>query len=254
MEIHFKTGLKAFSKPLKITVYLKPYFFSTVLFLTSYFMKKLALQHIAKEPETINSHTPLLILLHGYGSNEQDLFSFSSELPEEALIISARAPQNLGMGGYAWYTINFDATGGKFSDTEEAKTACKTIATFITQLQEKYSITSEKTFLIGFSQGCILSCAVALNYPEKTQKVVGLSGYILSDILPKNLSEKDYSKLDFFISHGTADQVIPVDWARKISPFLKQLNIKHQYKEYPVGHGVSPQNFYDFKQWITNKI
>lgn len=217
-------------------------------------MEKLALQYILKEPDTINSNTPLLILLHGYGSNEEDLFSFSSELPNNALIISARAPQNLGMGGYAWYTINFDAAGGKFSDAEEAKAACNTVATFITQLQEKYNINPEKTVLIGFSQGCILSCAVALNYPKKVQKIVGLSGYIFSDILPLNLSEKEYSKLDFFISHGTVDQVIPVDWARKTPDFFKQLHIKYSYKEYPVGHGVAPQNFFDFKQWITERI
>jgi len=68
------------------------------------------------------------------------------------------------------------------------------------------------------------------------------------------LTLKDYSKLDFFISHGTVDQVIPVEWANKSPQFLNQLKIKNSYKEYPVGHGVAPQNFFDFKKWIEKRI
>ena len=46
------------------------------------------------------------------------------------------------------------------------------------------------------------------------------------------------------------DQVIPVDWARKSKPILEHLGISCVYNEYPIGHGVSPQNFYDFKSWL----
>ena len=52
------------------------------------------LKYLVREPENINSKTPLLILLHGYGSNEEDLFSFVPTLPKEWLIISFRAPLN----------------------------------------------------------------------------------------------------------------------------------------------------------------
>src|SRR5690606_40148662 len=53
-----------------------------------------------------------------------------------------------------------------------------------------------------------------------------------------------------YASHGSADQVIPVDWARKTSPLLSKLNINHIYEEFPVGHGVAPQNFYSLKTWL----
>ncbi|GGK59078.1 MULTISPECIES: alpha/beta hydrolase [Flavobacteriaceae] len=213
-------------------------------------MEKLTLQYITREPNTISDKTSLLILLHGYGSNEEDLFSFATELPEDLIIISARAPQNLGFGSYSWYTINFTADTGKFSDIPEAIEARELIAKFIGEIQEKYKISPEKTFLLGFSQGTILSYAVALNYPEKVQKVIALSGYINPELLPTNLETKDYSKLDFFISHGSVDQVIPVEWANKAPQFLNSLKVKNCYQEYPVGHGVAPKNFFDFKQWI----
>ncbi|WP_111707456.1 alpha/beta hydrolase [Lutibacter citreus] len=217
-------------------------------------MENLSLKYLVQEPNEINEKTRLLILLHGYGSNEEDLFSFASELPENLIIVSARAPLTLSFGSYSWYTINFTGDAGKFSDIPEAIEARETIATFISEIQERYSITPQKTFLLGFSQGTILSYSVALNYPEKIQKVIALSGYVNTELLPKDLTSKDYSKLDFFISHGTVDQVIPLDWANKAPEFFNKLNIKNSYQEYPVGHGVAPQNFFAFKKWIEDRM
>jgi phospholipase/carboxylesterase len=216
-------------------------------------MEELSLQYLVREPNEINEHTQLLILLHGYGSNEEDLFSFATELPENLIIISARAPMSISFGGYAWYSINFTADQGKFSDIPEALEARETVSAFISEIQERYNIPPIRTFLAGFSQGTILSYAVALNHPEKVQKIVALSGYIMPELLPDDIKNKDYSKLDFFISHGTVDQVIPVQWANKAPEFLNQLNIKNCYQEYPVGHGVAPQNFFAFKQWIEER-
>jgi len=217
-------------------------------------MKELSLQYIVREPNQQTEKTSLLILLHGYGSNEEDLYSFATELPNDLLIISARAPQSLGFGSYAWYTINFTANEGKFSDIPEAIEARDTIATFIDEVQKKYQITPNKTFLLGFSQGTILSYAIALNYPKKVQKIIALSGYVNPELLPLNLNNEDFSKLDFFISHGSVDQVIPIEWAKKAPEFLNELKIKNSYKEYGVGHGVAPQNFYDFKKWIEERM
>lgn len=217
-------------------------------------MKQLSLQYISREPNAITEKTSLLILLHGYGSNEEDLFSFATELPEDLIIISARAPQTLGFGGYAWYTIHFNNSVDKFSDIPEAIASRDLIAQFVTEIQLKYNIPPSKTFLLGFSQGTILSYAVALNYPEKIQKIIALSGYINPDLLPTNLTASNYTNLDFFISHGSVDQVIPVEWANKAPQFLNELQIKNCYQEYPVGHGVAPRNFYDFKNWIEERM
>ena len=73
------------------------------------------------------------------------------------------------------------------------------------------------------------------------------------NILEENYLKNDFTNLKIFPSHGTADQVIPVEWARKTKPFLEKLGINSTYKEYPVGHGVAPQNFYDFKNWLLEK-
>ena len=213
----------------------------------------LSLEHITRT-SSLTENAPLLIMMHGYGSDENDLFSFASELPEELFIISVKAPYAMQPFGNAWYAINFDAEKGKWNDNEQAKQSRDLIAQFIDEAVATYPVDKNKVNLLGFSQGSILGYAVALTYPKKVKNIVALSGYINQDILPKDLETADYSNLDFYCSHGSVDQVIPVDWARQTAPFLSHLNIKHQYSEFPVGHGVAPQNFYEFKNWLIERI
>ena len=212
----------------------------------------LSLQHIVRK-STLSQNAPLVIMMHGYGSDENDLFSFSSELPEERFIISVRAPYPMQPYGNAWYAINFDEDQGKWNDNEQATESRDLIAKFIDEAIAEYPVDKNNVTLLGFSQGTILSYAVALTYPEKVKNIVALSGYINKDILPKDMDKKDYSHLDFYCSHGSVDQVIPVAWARQIAPFLNTLKIKHKYSEFPVGHGVAPQNFFEFKDWLSTR-
>jgi len=213
----------------------------------------LSLHHIIRE-SSLAENAPLLIMFHGYGSDENDLFSFANELPEELFIISVKAPYTLQPYGNAWYAINFDAEKGKWSDNEQAKESRNLIAKFIDEAITTYPVNKDNVSLLGFSQGSILSYAVALTYPEKVKNIIALSGYINQDIFPDDIKQKDYSNLDFYCSHGSVDQVIPVQWAQQTPPFLSSLNIAHKYSEFPVGHGVAPQNFYELKDWLYLKI
>lgn len=210
----------------------------------------LSLYHLVREPKIKKNKNPLLLLLHGYGSNEDDLFSFATELPEAYYIISVRAPYDLYYGSYAWYAIDFTADEKRFSDLAQARQSRELIASFLKELPSVYAIDENEVTLVGFSQGAILSYAVALSYPEKVKQVAAMSGYLNPEIMLRGFESNDFGKLRFFISHGSADQVVPVDWARKAKPFLDDLGIESVYKEYPVGHGVAPQNFFDFRNWL----
>ena len=208
------------------------------------------LHYLIQEPKVKHDKNPLLLLLHGYGSNEEDLFSFATELPNDSYVISVRAPYDLQPYGHAWYAIHFDADENKFSDNVQAKQSLELIAGFIDEIVKQYPIDAKNVTLIGFSQGAILSYATALTYPEKVAKVVALSGYFNQEIIPEVIDTKAISHLKFFVSHGSVDQVIPVEWARKAKPALENLGLEVEYHEYPVGHGVAPQNFFDFKNWL----
>ncbi|WP_461533730.1 alpha/beta hydrolase [Sinomicrobium sp.] len=216
--------------------------------------RELSLYHLVRKPGKHNGKSPVLFMFHGYGSNEEDLFSFAPELPEELCIISVRAPYPLAPYGHAWYAIHFDAEDGKWSDDTQAKTSRDLIATFIDEAVEAYDLDRDRVTLMGFSQGSILSYAVALSYPEKVRNIIALSGYINENILLDDYDKKDYSKLRFYCSHGTVDQVIPVSWAQNTPPFLKKLNIDHIYEEFPVGHGIAPQNFHSLLKWLLERM
>ncbi len=214
----------------------------------------LSLHHITRPSNSTNKQPHALFLFHGYGSDENDLFSFASELPEELFIISVKAPIPMQPHGNAWYTIHWDNLNGKFNDTKEAITARDLIARFVKEATEAYYLNPNTISLLGFSQGCILSLAVGLSYPTLAKNIIGLSGYIDPNILRAGYENADFSSLNIFISHGTSDQVIPLEWAQKTPVFLENIGIQTKLKTYPVGHGVAPQNFYDFKQWLIHKL
>jgi phospholipase/carboxylesterase len=212
-----------------------------------------ALHYIVREPKVAHKNPPLLILLHGFGSNEEDLFSFASELPDELLIVSARAPFKMPHGGFAWYEITLDANNEKHSDLNEARQSLTKIADFIDHIQLTYKTAPNNTFLLGFSQGSVLSYALSFNHPNKVQHVIALSGYINDELLPTDIPSLKIAT-DYYISHGTVDQVLPVEWARKAPKYLSEHNLQNTYSEYPVGHGVAPQNFQSFKKWIKERM
>lgn len=219
--------------------------------------KDLSLQHVIRP--AIKENAPLLLLLHGYGSNEDDLFSFAPELSQEFFIVSARAPYDMQPYGAAWYAINFDATGGKFSDVVQAKESMTLLIKFIDELKASYPISKNKINVLGFSQGAILSYGLSLSYPQLFDKVVCMSGYLNEEMIeqPEDLElrfRESVTKPTYFISHGTVDQVVPYAWAQLAPDFLNKLEINYVFKDYPIGHGVARDNFYDMKEWLEKGI
>ena len=193
---------------------------------------------------------PIIIMLHGYGSDDNDLFSFASELPSKYAVISLRAPYHLNPHGFAWYAIHFDNKDGKWSDNQQAIKSRDIVVNCIHEIIEKYPIDKNNITLLGFSQGTILGLSIVLSYPEKIKNIIGLSGYVNEEILKEDYHKNDFKNLNVYSSHGTLDQVIPVELARKTKTFLSNIVPDLTYNEFPVGHGVSPQNFYDFKNWL----
>ena len=210
--------------------------------------KNLSLQHLIR-PSNLKEPSPLILMLHGYGSDEEDLFAFADYLPELYTVISVQAPYKLQPMGYAWYAINFDADANKFSDTKQAKESREKIKTFIAEAVKAYHINPEEVSLFGFSQGTILSFATALTYPHLVKNIIGLSGYIDMNMI--DMAKKDDLKsLKVFSSHGSVDQVIPVEWGRKTPEILKTLDIDCEFKEFPIGHGVNQKNFEAVLDWL----
>jgi phospholipase/carboxylesterase len=206
------------------------------------------LDYKVRKPMIVTSNPPVLFLLHGYGSHEEDLFSFANYLPEDYLVISLRAPLSLDFGGYAWYSIHFDQDQKKWSDDEEAIAAQKIILYNIDFHLKQFSLGDKRVSLLGFSQGAILSWALGLGRPDKFDKIIALSGYVNTDLF--TFATQGLENLRCFSSHGIQDPTIPVEWARKGIEAIKHQPIKIDYKEYEAGHGIVPENFTDLITWL----
>lgn len=212
--------------------------------------KTLCLDHVLRPSALASEKAPVVIMLHGYGSDENDLFSFAPDLDDNFLVVSARAPVPIQPFGNIWYQINLEPGAEKFTNDEQAKKSRDLIVRFIDEVVENYNADPDKVTLFGFSQGAILSYAAALSHPEKISQVVAMSGYIHKDLLKKGYTDNDFSRLRFYSSHGSMDEVIPITWDRQTKPFLADLGIDSTYSEFPVGHGVSPANFAEVKAWL----
>lgn len=192
---------------------------------------------------------PAIILLHGYGSNADDLFSFADYLGGRHTVISLQAPLDTPFGGKAWYSIHFDATQDKWSDLDEAKKSSESIIKQWEYFIEQYDLNPKDISLMGFSQGAILSWSLLLDYPNKIRRAVCMSGYINTRLLKKQLNE--YQNVLAYASHGTQDSTVPFDWAESSINALKVNNPQLCFNTYPDGHNVSQENFSDLMKWLS---
>ena len=191
--------------------------------------------------------TPAIILIHGYGSHADDLFSFAPYLPKNHTIISIQAPLNIGPNSYAWYPLQIDALGEVSSELDAAWGAVRLIVETIRELVNKYKLDHKDLTLLGFSQGAILSWAIAYHHSDIVRRIVALSGMIHESV---NTSEAP--KFIAYASHGINDQVIPITKPRDTIAPLSEKHEAISYHEYKDGHNVSQENFRKFLFWLES--
>jgi phospholipase/carboxylesterase len=209
------------------------------------------LSHI---PEDVTPETKCIILLHGVGSNEADLFELKDSLDPDALIYSLRWPFSLWGGRYAWYPVDF-GTGKPVYKTDDVDVWYREIVSLIDDIQEKYHLSTENIYLMGFSQGAIISYYTLISAPEKVGGVIWLSGRLLVELRDFVLSGRDYSAKRVFVGHGTADTIIPVDAVSVVEGFLQSHGIVTEMHKYNSGHTITFDELWDIRNWLkSNKI
>ncbi|MGJ7913367.1 alpha/beta hydrolase [Neobacillus sp. LXY-1] len=190
---------------------------------------------------------PALFVMHGIGSNEQDMIPLVHELEDSFFIFSIRGHLTHGPG-FAYFTIR----GLGKPNREVFDDGINKLASFIDYATENYEIDPEQLYLMGFSQGAIVSMTLALML-QKIKGVVALSGYIPQFIMDE-YGIHPGNRLAVFISHGECDQVLPFNWGIENVNYFANLGVPVTFKDYPVGHTVSEQNRHDFQSWILNDL
>ncbi len=216
----------------------------------------MTLQYRQREPQNLQ-HTdekpPLLLLLHGLGADENDLFGLAPFMDERFFIVSPRAPQTLPYGGFAWFELIIGPDGIGVSVTQFEQSRVKLLK-FVDELIEKHDLDPKRIFVCGFSQGAMMSLSAFLSEPAKFAAVVAMSGRAMPEMLPDT---KDFDALkDFpiFVTHGLYDQVLPIENGRATNEILKALPVDLEYKEYPMAHEISQESLQDVANWLRKKL
>jgi phospholipase/carboxylesterase len=209
-----------------------------------------ALEYLVRKPKTETENPPLLLLMHGVGSNEQDMFSMADQLPGNFLIISARGPLTIGPNSFAWFQVSF-SSGVPVINSVQAENSRNTIIEFIESLKTQYSFNEKKVSIGGFSQGGIMSYSVGLTRPDLIKGIAVMSGRLLKEVRPQIASPDELKKLKVFISHGISDNVLSIEYAREAKAYLKTLNITPAYKEFEAGHTVNNEMLSGLVDWLS---
>lgn len=215
-------------------------------------MESIILDKLVREPAQKIRKAGGIFLLHGYGSDMNDLFSFADSLPDNQYVISLNAPEKTPFGGNAWYALNYDNSGIRYNYEDVIK-AKSIIEKNIRNILEEYELNQNKITVIGFSQGAILSYLLAADNPDMIRNIMAFSGYLLDEYKSDEKYDK-LAKVNIFISHGKYDEIIPLRSARNTSDELQQNNVEVFYKEYEMPHGISPECLGDALEWYKNKI
>lgn len=214
-----------------------------------------SLHYVFLEPRKAEAgkKPPLLILLHGIGSHEEDLFSFAHLADERFFVVSARAPFVLPYNGFAWFELGFTPQG-MTANFEQAEESRQTLLKFIDEIIEKHDVDAERVFLCGFSQGAIMSFAVALTEPEKLAGVAAMSGRAIAEFLPLAPDPERLRDFPFLVVHGTLDPVLPIEHGRASKEYLEKLPVKLDYREYRMAHQVTEESLRDVINWFSGRL
>lgn len=200
---------------------------------------------IAAPKKAQGDRWPTIIIMHGRGSNEEDLLGLHPYLPPEWAMVSLRAPEPIGPHQYQWYGLQTQWN----PDMRSLEDSLNAVEAFLTEVPTEIpAIDVNRWILGGFSQGGLMTAALLQRRLAKPP----LGSIILSGYLPDQVVlDRPLSGTPIFWGHGKQDQVLPVTWAHSGVARLERLGADVTYKLYSgLGHSVDDQELDDLNNWL----
>jgi phospholipase/carboxylesterase len=223
--------------------------------------ESLLIKHLARPPDAPHgARAPLLMLLHGVGSNEEDLFNLAPQLDPRFYVLSLRGHYEIAPNQFGWYERAFTPMGHE-PNVEQAESSRRNLAEFIVQAVEHYEADPDLVFLMGFSQGASLCLASLLTEPRNIKGVVSIAGRLLAALFKpgspmggKLADAPDLAKRALFLGHGISDQTTPIEMARGAEKILSRAPLEMTYREYEMGHEIGERCLREMDVWLRTQL
>lgn len=206
------------------------------------------LVHLTREPRAGEGRPPLVVLLHGVGSNESDLFGLEGAFAPEYRVVSARAPLVLGPRSFSWFPVQFTPTGPVI-DPAAAEASRVRLGEFVAWCVGQ-GADPDRVVLVGFSQGAIMAASLGLTQPTLVAGAVLMSGRILPEVLPDAV-RRPPRHARYLVVHGTEDDRLPLFHGQASVRTLADLGLAPEYREFAMGHTVTEESLGFVATWVN---
>ena len=209
------------------------------------------LKYLIRNSE-IKNNSPSIFLLHGYGSNKEDLFSLEGYLPKNHTIISLEAPILLPFGGFTWFEVNQADILNKsyYKKKDEVDEIANIIIDNIDKLSSIFELNKSDTTVLGFSQGASICWKLGLDYSEKIRRILPISSYINLNVFDNKVDK--YNNILAYASHGLYDDIIPISLVKETILELKKYNDNITFEEFESAHTINQENLSSIMKWIDD--
>lgn len=196
------------------------------------------------EPMEPDKRYPAVFVLHGKGSNEQPMLDLLEPVGDDFIVIGIRGDLPLGPG-FQYYELK--SLGHPLRDSFDR--AVRQLQEFILQACSLYPIDPVRRYVLGFSQGSILSMTLALTMGDQLKGIAALNGYI-PDFVKNEYPLRSLQEVSVFISHGQFDSVFPIRIGQETAAYLKERTPHLTFHTYPSDHGITSANQQDVIRWL----
>jgi phospholipase/carboxylesterase len=210
--------------------------------------------HTTYEPAGAGPH-PAVLTLHGRGANAMDLLGLAPHLcGGKLLMICPQGPLETPIGpemtGYAWYPMSMSGP----PDVDAILSSRRELEVFIEGCLERYPIDPQKFAVLGFSQGGVMAYSLALAYPERLAALAVLSSWLPKELVARLDMSDLVESLPILIQHGTQDPMIEIGRARDSVERLRSIKPPLTFREYDMGHEITPRSLRDLSAWLKEKL
>ncbi|AVS81679.1 alpha/beta hydrolase [Paracidovorax avenae] len=200
-------------------------------------------------PDTVQPW--LLVLMHGVGSHEKDLFSLAPAVPGHFHVLSLRAPYAMGPGANTWFEFSVEPDGSRTIHEAQEIASRSLLARTVESAAAQLGVPPERVVVGGFSQGGIMALSLLLTRPELLQAAMVWHSRLLPQVLPHAVEPAALRGRALWVSHGEQDNVIPLANARALRDHARGLPLALTYREYPGMHEIRPGELREAMDWLA---